>query len=143
MTVWQAYQAELSARGGDLFVGVGRVKSFLMDCFFAALPLKRKVRLHFHEFMREVHRELVDLQGVANPLDLRADACLSDAFGRLADVLYDRRVKLIISAAVAPHDLYTEGPLVRDFLRTVSRLNEMQLLEFLTLGRRQVDPHLT
>jgi predicted ATPase len=38
--------------------GVGRGKSFLMDCFFNAVPLTRKTRLHFHEFMREVHREL-------------------------------------------------------------------------------------
>ena len=31
------------------------------------VPIKRKVRLHFHEFMREVHRELVALQGTVNP----------------------------------------------------------------------------
>ena len=34
-----------------------------MDCFFSAVPLQRKTRLHFHEFMREVHRELDELQG--------------------------------------------------------------------------------
>ena len=38
-----------------------------MDCFFNAVPIKRKVRLHFHEFMREVHRELAALQGTVNP----------------------------------------------------------------------------
>jgi cell division protein ZapE len=41
-----------------MYGGVGRGKSFLMDCFFNAVPIKRKTRLHFHEFMREVHREL-------------------------------------------------------------------------------------
>ena len=56
-------------RGVYMHGGVGRGKSFLMECFFEAVPLKRKVRLHFHEFMREVHRELQDLQGTANPLD--------------------------------------------------------------------------
>ncbi len=45
-------------KGVYMYGGVGRGKSFLMDCFFNAVPLKRKVRLHFHEFMREVHREL-------------------------------------------------------------------------------------
>lgn len=40
-----------------------------MDLFFNAVPLRRKTRLHFHEFMREVHRELRELQGTVNPLD--------------------------------------------------------------------------
>ena len=56
-------------RGVYMYGGVGRGKSFLMDLFFNAVPLRRKTRLHFHEFMREVHRELADLQGTVNPLD--------------------------------------------------------------------------
>ena len=36
-------------RGVYMHGGVGRGKSFLMDCFFQAVPLKRKTRLHFHE----------------------------------------------------------------------------------------------
>jgi cell division protein ZapE len=52
-----------------LYGGVGRGKSFLMDCFFNALPYRRKTRLHFHEFMRAVHRELDELKGTADPLD--------------------------------------------------------------------------
>ena len=56
-------------RGVYMYGGVGRGKSFLMDCFFQAVPIVRKTRLHFHEFMREVHRELAELKGVADPLD--------------------------------------------------------------------------
>ena len=55
--------------GVYMYGGVGRGKSFLMDCFYNAVPIVRKTRLHFHEFMREVHRELADLQGTVNPLD--------------------------------------------------------------------------
>ena len=308
-------------RGVYMYGGVGRGKSFLMDCFFDAVPIQRKTRLHFHEFMREVHRELRELQGTVNPLDVlgkqisqryklicfdefhvaditdamilhrlldalfdngvgfvttsnfkpddlypngmhrdrimpaiallnqeldvinvdngtdyrrrtleqvdlyhcpmgeQADAAMTDAFNRLAecpdenptlyieareikarrraggvvwfdfkeicggprsqndyleiatqfhtvllsdvpympvrraaearrftwliDVLYDRRVKLILSAEVAPEALYTEGPMAHEFPRTVSRLNEMQSAEFLALERRTVDTTLT
>ncbi len=308
-------------RGVYMWGGVGRGKSFLMDCFFQAVPLTRKTRLHFHEFMREVHRELQDLKGTVNPLDelgrriarryrlicfdefhvadvtdamilhrllqslfanrvsivttsnfhpdglypnglhrdrilpaiellkaqlevvnvdagtdyrqqtleqvdlyhtplgAEADALMEQAFNRLAeardedpvlhiehrelqarrraggvvwfdfrtlcggprsqndyleiasrfhtvllsnvpqmpprlasearrftwlvDVLYDRRVKLVISAAVPPEALYTEGPLAHEFPRTVSRLTEMRSAEFLGLARRDVDTSLT
>ena len=308
-------------RGVYMYGGVGRGKSFLMDCFFNAVPLQRKTRLHFHEFMREVHRELAELQGTVNPLDElgrriarrhrlicfdefhvsdvtdamilhrllealfvnrvsvvttsnfkpddlypnglhrdrilpaiellkdklevinvdngsdyrsitleqiglyhtplgdAADAGMRDAFERLAeakdespllhiehrqlqarrraggvvwfdfkqlcggprsqndylelatqfhtlllsgvpqmsvrlasearrftwlvDVLYDRRVKLILSAEVGPDLLYTEGPLAHEFPRTASRLREMQSAEFLALARRDVDTSLT
>ena len=308
-------------RGVYMYGGVGRGKSFLMDCFYAAVPIRRKTRLHFHEFMREVHRELAAMQGTVNPLDelgrriaqryklicfdefhvaditdamilhrllvslfdngvgfvttsnfkpdglypdglhrdrilpaiallnermevlnvdngtdyrrrtlemvrlyhcplgLQADQEMDEAFTRLAsgpdedpvmtiearqiravrraggvvwfdfrtlcggprsqndyleiatqfhtvllsnvpempvrmasearrftwliDVLYDRRVKLILSAAVPPEQLYTEGPLSHEFPRTVSRLNEMQSAEFLALEHRTVDTQLT
>jgi cell division protein ZapE len=308
-------------RGVYMHGGVGRGKSFLLDCFYNAVPLKRKTRLHFHEFMREVHRELAELQGTANPLDelarrisLRfrlicfdefhvaditdamilhrllsalfdygvgfvttsnfkpndlypggmhrdrilpaiallnvnlevlsvdngtdyrrrtldtlklyhvpvsseADAAMTDAFNALAashdedrylhiesrkilsrrkaggvvwfdfqticggprsqndyleiasqfhtvflsgvprmpirmasearrftwliDVLYDRRVKLVLSADVLPEELYLEGPMSHEFPRTVSRLNEMQSREYMALERRTVDTGLT
>ena len=308
-------------RGVYMHGGVGRGKSFLMDCFYNAVPLNRKTRSHFHEFMREVHRELRELQGTVNPLDelgrrmaLRyklicfdefhvaeitdamilyrllaalfnngvgfvttsnfepdalypngmhrdrilpaiellkanlevinvdngtdyrsitleqlklyhmplgqtADSAMADAFERLAekrdedpvlniesrqirarrkaggvvwfdfktlcggprsqndylemasrfhtvllsdvphmpvrmasearrftwlvDVLYDRHVKLIMSAAVPPEALYTEGPLAHEFPRTISRLNEMQSTQYLALERRIVDTRIT
>jgi cell division protein ZapE len=308
-------------RGVYLWGGVGRGKSFLMDCFFNSVPLRRKTRLHFHEFMREVHRELTELQGTEDPLrhlgrsiarrfrlicldefhvadvtdamilhrlleslfesrasivttsnfppsglypnglhrdrilpaidlleerlevvgvdngvDYRvstlqdvelyhaplgpeADTAMQRAFDRLAeardespilriehreirarrraggvvwfdfrelcggprsqndylelatqfhtlllsgvpqmsprlasearrftwliDVLYDRRIKLIVSAAVAPEALYTEGPLAHEFPRTVSRLREMRSAAFLAEAKRTVDTGLT
>lgn len=56
-------------RGVYLWGGVGRGKSFLMDSFYSVVPVVRKTRVHFHEFMRDVHRQLDDMKGVADPLD--------------------------------------------------------------------------
>lgn len=63
-------------------------------------------------------------------------------FTWLVDVFYDRRVKLIVSAAVPPEQLYTNGPLVNKFPRTVSRLREMQSADYLAAPRRTVDTRL-
>ena len=78
---WAAYKAHRSnalkkllvrppvPRGVYLGGDVGRGKSFLMDAFFATVPLIRKTRVHFHEFMRGVHAELHELKGIEDPLD--------------------------------------------------------------------------
>lgn len=78
---WVAYKARRSStfrrlisrpsvpRGVYMWGGVGRGKSFLMDSFYLVVPVQRKLRIHFHEFMRGVHRELDDLKGVSDPLD--------------------------------------------------------------------------
>src|SRR5262245_62893653 len=60
-------------RGVYLWGAVGRGKTFLMDSFYRCLPLERKRRVHFHHFMRDVHRELDELKGTANSLDVLAD----------------------------------------------------------------------
>jgi cell division protein ZapE len=56
-------------RGVYMWGGVGRGKSFLMDAFFHTVPVKRKTRVHFHEFMRSVHHELEVVKGRQDPLD--------------------------------------------------------------------------
>jgi cell division protein ZapE len=56
-------------RGVYMWGGVGRGKSFLMDAFYLTVPVKRKTRVHFHEFMHGVHRELGEVRGQQDPLD--------------------------------------------------------------------------
>jgi cell division protein ZapE len=129
-------------RGVYMYGGVGRGKSFLMDCFFQAVPVVRKTRLHFHEFMREVHRELAELQGTVNPLDALGEriarryrlicfdefhvADITDAMilHRLLDALFDNGVGFVTTSNFRPDDLYPNG-LHRDrLLPAIALLNE-------------------
>ncbi|RZL63688.1 MAG: cell division protein ZapE [Variovorax sp.] len=129
-------------RGVYMHGGVGRGKSFLMDLFFNAVPLQRKTRLHFHEFMREVHRELADLQGIQNPLDELGKriskryklicfdefhvADITDAMilHRLLTALFDNGVGFVTTSNFKPDDLYPDG-LHRDrILPAIALLNE-------------------
>ena len=64
-------------------------------------------------------------------------------FTWLIDVFYDHKIKLIITAEVAPDLLYTEGQMSGEFHRTVSRIIEMQSKEYLHAPRRVVDTSLT
>ncbi len=114
-------------RGVYMYGGVGRGKSFLMDCFFQSVPLRRKGRLHFHEFMREVHRELQDLRGIANPLDELgrrmarrfrlicfdefhiADVTDAMILHRLLQALFANRVSIVTTSNFHPDALYPDG----------------------------------
>jgi cell division protein ZapE len=136
---WAAYKSQRSnalkklinrpeiPRGVYMYGGVGRGKSFLMDCFFNAVPLRRKTRLHFHEFMREVHRELAELQGTVNPLEELGRriakryklicfdefhvADITDAMilHRLLVALFDNDVGFVTTSNFRPDDLYPGG----------------------------------
>ena len=57
-------------------------------------------------------------------------------FIALVDEFYDRAVKLVVSAAAKPADLYRGEKLVFEFERTVSRLMEMQTTEYLAREHR-------
>ena len=153
---WAAYKARRSnaltkalvrpalPRGVYMYGGVGRGKSFLMDAFFQAVPLQRKTRLHFHEFMREVHRELQELKGTVNPLDELgkriarkfrlicfdefhvADVTDAMILHRLLDALFANRVSIVTTSNFEPDALYPNG-LHRDRILPAIALLKAQL----------------
>lgn len=51
---------------------------------------------------------------------------LAESFIKLIDVLYDAKIRIVISSEVSIHNLYPEGKLIKTFARTKSRLTEMQ-----------------
>ena len=57
-------------------------------------------------------------------------------FIALVDEFYDRRVKLILSAAAPVSELYAGQKLRHDILRTQSRLQEMQTRDYLATAHR-------
>jgi cell division protein ZapE len=129
-------------RGVYLWGGVGRGKSFLMDSFYSVVPLVRKTRLHFHEFMRAVHRQLDELKGVADPLDEVARRIakkyrlicfdefhvsdIADAMilHNLLKALFDNGVSFVMTSNYDPDLLYPDG-LHRDrMLPTIALLKD-------------------
>ncbi|PPS10168.1 hypothetical protein GOBAR_AA10474 [Gossypium barbadense] len=67
-------------KGLYLYGGVGTGKTMLMDLFFDQLPCNwRKKRIHFHDFMLDVHSRLQRHRGVADPLEVVAGEISDDA----------------------------------------------------------------
>ena len=129
-------------RGLYLWGGVGRGKTFLVDLFFAGLPIREKRRTHFHRFMREVHERLRAHAGERDPLTIIARewrtqlrvlvldeffvSDIGDAMllGRLLERLFAEGVVLVTSSNAAPDDLYKDGLQRARFLPAIALVKQ-------------------
>lgn len=129
-------------RGVWFWGGVGRGKSFLMDCFFEAVPYKRKRRVHFHAFMREIHESLRAHRNESDPLGKIAariaretrlmcfdefhvsDIADATILGRLMKALFDAGVLFCITSNYPPDGLYPHGIQRELFLPAIALLKD-------------------
>ncbi|MDR0736354.1 MAG: AFG1 family ATPase [Zoogloeaceae bacterium] len=127
-------------RGIYFWGGVGRGKSFLMNCFFAAVPYRRKKRIHFHAFMRRVHHELAQHKGEADPLTKVAAniaretrllcfdefhvSDIADAMllARLLAAFEAEGMVLVMTSNYPPEGLYPNGLHRESFLPAIERI---------------------
>ena len=129
-------------KGVYLWGPVGRGKSFLMDSFYLCVPLVRKRRVHFHHFMREIHRELDHLKGTEDPIAQAAERTarryrlicfdefhvsdIADAMilGRYLERTMERGVEFIMTSNYHPDELYPHGLQRERFLPAIGLLKQ-------------------
>ncbi len=133
-----------SPRGLYLWGGVGRGKSMLMDLFYDRLTIARKRRVHFHEFMIEVHDRLrVERKTEAgDPIPPVVTALADEArclafdemvvnnsadamiMSRLFTGLVEKGVTLVTTSNRAPTELYKDGLNREHFLPFIALIGE-------------------
>ncbi|HWK64640.1 MAG TPA: cell division protein ZapE [Rhizobiaceae bacterium] len=122
-------------KGLYIYGSVGRGKTMLMDMFFELVPVRRKRRAHFNDFMADVHdriqkqraarkngetREDDPIPPVAKALAEEAWVLCFDEFtvtdiadamilSRLFSALFAEGVVLVATSNVVPDELYRDG----------------------------------
>ncbi len=148
---------------GIYLVGeVGRGKSMLMDMFFDGAEVERKRRVHFHEFMQEVHRRIYAWRREPHrladphsddPIPPLADQIAAGAWllcfdefqlndvadaailSRLFKALFARGVVVVATSNTVPDDLFAGQPGRDAFLPFIALLKQYLDLIVMTGNR--------
>lgn len=133
--------ASHSVPGLYLWGSVGVGKTFLIDLFYSCVPVK-KMRVHFHDFMKNIHQQLGQLRGQKNPLEKIAKhitdqahvLCLDEfmvhdiadamILTNLLTALFDNHICLITTSNVEPDNLYKNGLQRELFLPAIALIKQ-------------------
>lgn len=121
-------------RGLYIWGDVGRGKTMLMDLFFGQVQIKEKRRVHFHEFMDELHKSISEfrqdtrrkkkhfdpivaaVEHVAKDIRLLCfdefhvtDITNAMLLGRLFEQLFEKGIVVVATSNVMPDGLYKDG----------------------------------
>lgn len=147
---WGRPRGVVAPRGLYIWGGVGCGKSFLMDMFFASVPGKRKQRVHFHQFMQQIHNRLKSVGEVVEPLAIiaaeiadRVDLICFDEMqvhdvadamllGGLLSALFEHGVLLVATSNRQPDELYLNGLQRERFLQTIALIKQQMTVHHLS-----------
>jgi cell division protein ZapE len=153
-------RAQPQIKGLYIHGEVGRGKTMLMDLFFESSPVERKRRVHFHEFMLDVHERIYAIRQKMkfgehagdDPIELVAEQLAAEAWllcfdefhvtdiadamilGRLFARLFERDIVVVATANVPPDELYKDGLNRALFVPFIAMLNHH--LDVLRLAAR-------
>ncbi|MFN8769954.1 MAG: cell division protein ZapE [Neisseriaceae bacterium] len=123
--------------GFYIYGNVGRGKSMLMNEFYSQFPEHHKLRIHFHEFMHNIHQKLAELKDKKNPLATIAknfkrqyriifldemhisDIATAMILKNLFENLFKENIYIITSSNYAPTDLYHDGLMRERFIPAI------------------------
>ena len=138
---WRWIKNNKVHKGLYLWGEVGRGKTYLMDLFYKQLPVS-KIRMHFYQFMYEIHARLSELQGQKNPLHQIAASiartakiiCLDEflvhdigdamLLSQLLHALFQHGIILVTTSNTAPDALYQNGLQRELFLPAIQQLKQ-------------------